>query len=234
MLNWVRRVPFCEVFHPDGAIRVPHRHLAIIVPYAGALADLKAMLATPEFAAIPGIADLIVGSIDALQGREARVVIIVMTATEAVGPGFTANKARFNVAVSRAIEVTLIVSDQHVARRVRYRNVHDNVEGGGAGDAEWHQGWHDVDFTTTNAGGNKGQREEVSDMRVDDEDIDPDPVEGDLEDVREDHDRNWGAKLIEELAESQAAHAREEFHRGVLARGHCPARSLHETVWPGP
>ncbi|OIW31522.1 hypothetical protein CONLIGDRAFT_677996 [Coniochaeta ligniaria NRRL 30616] len=54
------------------------------------------MLADPEFAAFPGIGDIVVGSIDALQGQEARVVILVMTATSAVGPGFTANKARLN------------------------------------------------------------------------------------------------------------------------------------------
>lgn len=66
MLRWVRRVFFCEVLHPDGAIKVTPRYLTIIIPYAAVLADLKAILATPEFAAIPGIGHVVVGSINSL------------------------------------------------------------------------------------------------------------------------------------------------------------------------
>lgn len=147
LLRFSQRILLREILSRTGLAHLPPGDVAVILPYRGQKDLSKRILEEPEFAAVPNIRDLLVGSIDELQGRERQLVILVMTATAETGPGFTANKGRLNVALSRAVEATIMITDADVMRGVgrMARTVReDGVDGGGRGSIVALRAVHDT------------------------------------------------------------------------------------------
>jgi helicase MOV-10 len=95
---------------------VAQSDIGIITPYARQAQKIRLALASRN------LNDIKVGSVEAFQGQERRCIIVstVRTETELIATdlkynlGFVANAKRFNVAVTRASSLLVVIGDPHV------------------------------------------------------------------------------------------------------------------------
>lgn len=106
---------YIQLLRDDRQIRVAHSEIGVIAPYHAQCVKIRKMLS--------GVADEVkVGSVEEFQGQERRVIIIstVRSSREFVEfdlkytLGFVANPRRFNVAVTRAQALLIVVGDPNV------------------------------------------------------------------------------------------------------------------------
>ncbi|KAJ5248684.1 hypothetical protein N7468_000135 [Penicillium chermesinum] len=103
--------------------RIGLEDMMIITPYRAQLKRCRDELK------LQGLAPHDIFTVDAAQGREANIVVILLTKPSAEGRGaiqFVADKARLNVALSRARQVCLVVGDLQA-----FTHVFHNSGGGG-------------------------------------------------------------------------------------------------------
>jgi superfamily I DNA and/or RNA helicase len=90
-----------------GSRELEQSDVLVIAPYNAQVLQLRSVLEEA------GLSDVLVGTVDKLQGREAAVVFVSMTASAIEdiprGMPFLLNRNRLNVAISRAIYRTVIV-----------------------------------------------------------------------------------------------------------------------------
>jgi helicase MOV-10 len=100
--------------------RVELKDIGVISPYNQQVSKLKKALASQN------LGDVKVGSVESFQGQEKRVIIIstVRSSKEYVefdkkhSLGFLTNPKRFNVAITRAKSLLIIVGNPHVLSQV--------------------------------------------------------------------------------------------------------------------
>ncbi|KAG1738706.1 RNA helicase [Suillus lakei] len=106
---------YIQLLRDDRQIRVTHSEIGVIAPYHAQCVKVRKML--------KGIADEVkVGSVEEFQGQERRVIIIstVRSSRDFVEfdlkytLGFVANPRRFNVAVTRAQALLIVIGDPNV------------------------------------------------------------------------------------------------------------------------
>ncbi|KAG2071488.1 P-loop containing nucleoside triphosphate hydrolase protein [Suillus decipiens] len=106
---------YIQLLRDDRQIRVAHHEIGVITPYHAQCVKIRKRLS--------GVADEVkVGSVEEFQGQERRVIIIstVRSSREFVEfdlkytLGFVANPRRFNVAVTRAQALLIVIGDPNV------------------------------------------------------------------------------------------------------------------------
>ncbi|KAG1748034.1 P-loop containing nucleoside triphosphate hydrolase protein, partial [Suillus occidentalis] len=106
---------YIQLLRDDRQIRVAHNEIGVIAPYHAQCVKIRKMLS--------GVADEVkVGSVEEFQGQERRVIIIstVRSSRDFVEfdlkytLGFVANPRRFNVAVTRAKALLIVIGDPNV------------------------------------------------------------------------------------------------------------------------
>lgn len=106
---------YIQLLRDDRQIRVAHNEIGVITPYHAQCVKVRKILS--------GIADEVkVGSVEEFQGQERRVIIIstVRSSRKSVEfdlkhtLGFVANPRRFNVAVTRAQALLIVIGDPNV------------------------------------------------------------------------------------------------------------------------
>jgi len=106
---------YIQLLRDDRQIRVAHNEIGVIAPYHAQCVKIRKMLS--------GVADEVkVGSVEEFQGQERRIIIIstVRSSRDFVEfdlkhtLGFVANPRRFNVAVTRAQALLIVVGDPNV------------------------------------------------------------------------------------------------------------------------
>ncbi|PSN29852.1 hypothetical protein C0J52_25288 [Blattella germanica] len=98
---------------------VPQSDIGIIAPYIRQVYKLKAKLKQNK------MSDVEVGTTETFQGREKRVIIIstvrsnrnLLDYDKKYGLGFVANKKRFNVAITRARSLLIVIGNPHLLDR---------------------------------------------------------------------------------------------------------------------
>ncbi|KAL1860333.1 hypothetical protein Daus18300_009246 [Diaporthe australafricana] len=98
--------------------------IVIITPYAwsAALINKKIKRSYPSLQGMPAVV-----TVDSFQGREADIIMYVMVATSKTGPGFTADRQRLNVAMTRHRCGFVIVCDINVVGEVRGKRKRKNA-----------------------------------------------------------------------------------------------------------
>ncbi|PKK42305.1 hypothetical protein CI102_12899 [Trichoderma harzianum] len=92
--------------------RINAADIAIITPYAANVALVNRLREKPEYeilAAMPPAA-----TVDSFQGREADIMVVIMGTTREVGPGFTTDRNRLNVMLSRQKSGLIVFGDINV------------------------------------------------------------------------------------------------------------------------
>ena len=93
---------------------VPPREIAVIAPFRAQVQLMRAAIATKE---LPEIGDLVIDTVERIQGQEREAVVVSLTAgdpEEARGRGaFHLNENRLNVAISRARNKVVVVASKH-------------------------------------------------------------------------------------------------------------------------
>lgn len=102
VINWVRKLLDRSVY----GMEVSCGDIGIISPYNRQCEVIKEDLYNNGYEAIS------VGSAEVFQGQERRVIIISTVRTENGDLGFVGNSQRFNVMITRAISLLIIVGDQ--------------------------------------------------------------------------------------------------------------------------
>ncbi|KAG2058194.1 P-loop containing nucleoside triphosphate hydrolase protein [Suillus hirtellus] len=106
---------YIQLLRDDRQVRVAHNEIGVIAPYHAQCIKIRKMLS--------GVADEVkVGSVEEFQGQERRIIIIstVRSSRDFVEfdlkhtLGFVANPRRFNVAVTRAQALLIVVGDPNV------------------------------------------------------------------------------------------------------------------------
>ncbi|KAL7892380.1 P-loop containing nucleoside triphosphate hydrolase protein [Trichoderma sp. SZMC 28014] len=87
-------------------------NIAIISPYKANVKYVESRRREPRYADLDGMQPA--ATVDSFQGREADIVVVIMGTTEKVGPGFTTDKRRLNVMLSRQRSGLVIFGDINV------------------------------------------------------------------------------------------------------------------------
>ncbi|KAM3447389.1 hypothetical protein MY3296_008784 [Beauveria thailandica] len=95
------------------ASRADPARISILSPYAANVAEIKQQLKEAQYEPIRGMASP--STVDSFQGQENDIIVLVMGTTVASGPGFTADPARLNVAMTRPRSGLVIVGDVNAA-----------------------------------------------------------------------------------------------------------------------
>lgn len=103
--------------NPDAHLDI-ERDVVIIAPYAAQVRKIKIFLQEE------GLHGLKVGSVESFQGSEARIVIVSTCRSSSMNGdydavhhvGFLKNEKRFNVAITRAMEMLIVVGNIHVLK----------------------------------------------------------------------------------------------------------------------
>ena len=98
---------------------MPPREIAVIAPFRAQVQLMRAAIATKE---LPEINDLVIDTVERIQGQEREAVVVSLTAgdpDEARGRGaFHLNENRLNVAISRARNKVVVVASKHTFESV--------------------------------------------------------------------------------------------------------------------
>lgn len=92
--------------------RIHASNIAIISPYKANVTLIERRRKEPQYSALFAMPPA--ATIDSFQGREADIIVVVMGTTQTVGPGFTTDKRRLNVMLSRQRSGLLIFGDINV------------------------------------------------------------------------------------------------------------------------
>ncbi|KAM3440550.1 hypothetical protein MY4824_001998 [Beauveria thailandica] len=95
------------------ASRADPARISILSPYAANVAEIKQQLKEAQYKPIRGMPSP--STVDSFQGQENDIIVLVMGTTVASGPGFTADPARLNVAMTRPRSGLVIVGDVNAA-----------------------------------------------------------------------------------------------------------------------
>lgn len=102
------------------------QNVTIIAPYSANVDLINKLLDSREFAGLAGISPA--AAVDSFQGREADIVVLVMGTNARFGPGFTANRKRLNVMLTRQRCGLVIVGDFGVVGDVSGKPPRGKVE----------------------------------------------------------------------------------------------------------
>ncbi|PON27775.1 hypothetical protein TGAM01_v203542 [Trichoderma gamsii] len=94
----------------NSAKRIRASNIAIISPYTANVKYVE--LRRKAYPALSAMAPA--ATVDSFQGREADIIVVIMGTTQTVGPGFTTDKRRLNVMLSRQRSGLLIFGDINV------------------------------------------------------------------------------------------------------------------------
>lgn len=100
----------------DGKVKATD--FAVITPYRSNLAHVSSLFVKDDI-----LASIPVHTIDAIQGQEADIVVLIMTVNADTGPGFVADLRRLNVAMTRQRSYLFIVGDIETVPRLPGRAV---------------------------------------------------------------------------------------------------------------
>ncbi|PON25349.1 hypothetical protein TGAM01_v205643 [Trichoderma gamsii] len=78
-------------------------------------------------------------TVNSFQGREADIMVVILRTTKEVGPGFTVDKNRLNVMLSRQKSGLLVFGDLYVLGKVDEQREMQAAEGRGQGRGQGKQ-----------------------------------------------------------------------------------------------
>ncbi|KAM0447811.1 hypothetical protein ACHAO4_008555 [Trichoderma viride] len=84
-------------------------NIAIICPYKANALLVERRRREPQYSVLSAMP--LASTVDSFQGREADIIVVIMGTTQRVGPGFTTDKRRLNVMLSRQRSGLLIFGD---------------------------------------------------------------------------------------------------------------------------
>ncbi|EHK51133.1 hypothetical protein TRIATDRAFT_772, partial [Trichoderma atroviride IMI 206040] len=87
-------------------------NIAVICPYKANALHVERRRRKPQFSALSAMPPAT--TVDSFQGREADIVVVIIGTTQRVGPGFTTDKHRLNVMLSRQRSGLVIFGDINV------------------------------------------------------------------------------------------------------------------------